>query len=164
MVAWIIAVLLINFGSDSRSKVCQEKRNTFLGQFSPYFFNSCDKTLTISQLPQQLHWCQFIIATSLFLDLKWQFSGGNPATPTSFSLFDSYDMKSLWFKFGHDIFAGCYFEASEDIITRFKSQALNIMKSKYWKVSGSGNPPSLPHSRPPENCLFRSKNRLVAII
>jgi hypothetical protein len=47
-------VLLINFGSDSRSKVCQEKRNTFLGQFSPYFFNSCDKTLTISQLPQQL--------------------------------------------------------------------------------------------------------------
>ena len=23
-----------------------------------------------------LHWCQFIIATSLFLDLKWQFSRG----------------------------------------------------------------------------------------
>ena len=23
-----------------------------------------------------IHWCQFIIPTSLFLDLKWQFSGG----------------------------------------------------------------------------------------
>ena len=29
---------------------------------------------------------------------------GRFATPTSFSMFDSYDMKSLWFKFGHDIF------------------------------------------------------------
>ena len=36
----------------------------------------------------------------------------------------------------------CYFEASEDIITKFKSQALNIIKIKYGKVSGSGNPPS----------------------
>ena len=37
----------------------------------------------------------------------------------------------------------CYFEASEDIITKFKSQAPNIMKIKYGKVSGSGNPPFL---------------------
>ena len=36
----------------------------------------------------------------------------------------------------------CYFEASEDIITKFKSQALYIIKIKYWKASGSGNPPS----------------------
>ena len=36
-----------------------------------------------------------------------------------------------------------YFEASEDIITKFKSQALHIKKIKYWKASGSGNPPSL---------------------
>ena len=40
------------------------------------------------------------IATGLFLDLKWQFSGGGieegrVPTPTSFSIFDSYDMKSL---------------------------------------------------------------------
>ena len=32
--------------------------------------------------------------------------GGRVATPTSFSIFDSYDMKSLGFKFGHDIFSG----------------------------------------------------------
>ena len=58
-----------------------------------------------------VHWCQYIIATSLFLDLKWQFSGGGNeggrvATPTSFSIFDFYDMESLWFKFGYDIFTG----------------------------------------------------------
>ena len=57
-----------------------------------------------------LHWCHYIIATSLFLDIKWQFSRGREwgrvATPTSFSIFDSHDMKSLWFKFGHDIFTG----------------------------------------------------------
>ena len=40
-----------------------------------------------------------------FLRLKRQFSR-RQATPTSFSIFDSYDMKSLWFKFGHDIFTG----------------------------------------------------------
>jgi hypothetical protein len=34
------------------------------------------------------------------------FEGGRVNTPTSFSIFDSYDMKSLGFKFGHDIFAG----------------------------------------------------------
>ena len=32
--------------------------------------------------------------------------GGRVATPTSISIFDSYDMKSLWIKFGHDIFTG----------------------------------------------------------
>ena len=37
----------------------------------------------------------------------------------------------------------CYFEASEDIITKFKSQALHIIIIKYWKASGIGNPPSL---------------------
>ena len=29
--------------------------------------------------------------------------GGMEATPTSISIFDSYDMKTLWFEFGHDI-------------------------------------------------------------
>ena len=37
--------------------------------------------------------------------------GGNEeervATPTSISIFDSYDMKTLWFEFGHYIFTGC---------------------------------------------------------
>ena len=32
--------------------------------------------------------------------------GGRVATPTTFPIFDIHDMKSLWFKFGHDIFAG----------------------------------------------------------
>ena len=36
-----------------------------------------------------------------------------------------------------------HFEASEDIMTKFKSQALHIIRIKYWKSSGSGNPPSL---------------------
>ena len=36
----------------------------------------------------------------------WLREGGKVATPTGFSIFDSCDMKSLWFKFGHDIFAG----------------------------------------------------------
>ena len=36
-----------------------------------------------------------------------------------------------------------YFEASEDIITKFKSQGLYTIKIKYWNASGSGFPPSL---------------------
>ena len=32
--------------------------------------------------------------------------GGRVATLNSFSIFDSYDMKSLWFEFGYDIFTG----------------------------------------------------------
>ena len=35
----------------------------------------------------------------------------------------------------------CYFEANEDIMTKFKSQALHIIRINYWKASG--NPPSL---------------------
>ena len=36
-----------------------------------------------------------------------------------------------------------HFEASEDIITKFNSQGLYIMKIKYWNSSGNGFPPSL---------------------
>jgi hypothetical protein len=43
----------------------------------------------------------------------------------------------------------CHFEASKDIMTKFKSQE-SILKS-YWKWQSS-----LPHSHPPENCHFRS--------
>ena len=32
--------------------------------------------------------------------------------------------------------------ASEDIITKFKSQGLYTIKIKYWNASGSGFPPS----------------------
>ena len=36
----------------------------------------------------------------------------------------------------------CHFEASEDIMTKFKSQAFHTTRIKYLKTSGSGNPPS----------------------
>ena len=36
-----------------------------------------------------------------------------------------------------------HFEASEDIITKFKSQGLYIIRIKYWNASGSGFPPFL---------------------
>ena len=45
----------------------------------------------------------------------------------------------------------CYFEAS---ITKFKSQALNVIKIKYLVAT---LPPSFP---PSENCHFRSKNEI----
>ena len=38
----------------------------------------------------------------------------------------------------------CHFETSEDIMTKFKSQALHITRIKYLKATiVSGNPPSL---------------------
>ena len=36
-----------------------------------------------------------------------------------------------------------HFEVSEDIITKFKSQGLYIIRIKYWNAGGFGNPPSL---------------------
>ena len=35
----------------------------------------------------------------------------------------------------------CHFEASEDIMTKFQSQALHITRLKYWNSVGSGNLP-----------------------
>ena len=35
-----------------------------------------------------------------------------------------------------------HFEASEDIMTKFKLQPLYIIRIKYWNAGGSGNPPS----------------------
>ena len=36
-----------------------------------------------------------------------------------------------------------HFEASEDIMMKFKSQALHIIIIKYCNAGGSGNPPSI---------------------
>ena len=36
-----------------------------------------------------------------------------------------------------------HFVATEDIMTKFKSQGLHIIRIKYWNASGSGSPPSL---------------------
>ena len=71
------------------------------------------------------------------LKLEWLF----------FSCFLRWNWRPLSLK-------SCHFEASRDIITKSKSQALHIIRIKYWKASGSGIPPSLSHTRPPENCLF----------
>ena len=53
-----------------------------------------------------------------------------------FICFMKWNWKPLSFK-------SCHFEASKDIMTKFKSQALHIRRNKYWNASGSGNPPSL---------------------
>ena len=53
---------------------------------------------------------------------------------TVFQLF--YEMKLTISKFK-------VFKANKDIMTKFKSQAVHIIKIIYWKASGSGNPPSL---------------------
>ena len=37
----------------------------------------------------------------------------------------------------------CHFEASENIVTKFKSQVLHVIRIKYENTGGSGNPPSL---------------------
>ena len=62
------------------------------------------------RLFQKVQLCAKVHKTS-FLDLNGNFledrnEGGRAATPTSFSIFYSYDTKSLRFEFGHDIFAG----------------------------------------------------------
>ena len=68
-----------------------------------------------------------------------------------YSIFGSYD------KFGYDIFAdfklrGLQFHFIKQLkndhsnfkaLTKFKSQALHIIRIKYWKARGSGNPPFL---------------------
>ena len=52
----------------------------------------------------------------------------------------------------------CHFEGSKDIMTKYKSQTLLIIRIKYWKGEWQS---SLPHSRPLENCHFRSKNEIL---
>ena len=49
----------------------------------------------------------------------------------------------LKWKTGIPTLRTCHFEASEDIMTEFKSQAFHTRRIKQLKVSGSGNPPSL---------------------
>ena len=44
---------------------------------------------------------------------------GRVATPTSFLIFDSYDMKSLWGKFGNDIFTGFKMASPQSWDARF---------------------------------------------
>ena len=53
-----------------------------------------------------------------------------------FSCFMKWNWRPLILKSWH-------FEAHEDIITKLKSQYLHVIRIKYWKAGGIGNPPSL---------------------
>ena len=76
----------------------------------------------ISIWPWYLQWLQ----NDKTLNLKCPF----------FNYFMQWNWRPLSLKCWH-------FVASEDIITKFKSQGLYIIKIKYWNASGSGFPPSL---------------------
>jgi hypothetical protein len=55
---------------------------------------------------------------------------GEPLPLSLFSIFDSYDLKTLSFEFGYDIFPGFKMPThSEDIMTKFKG--LHIIRIKY---------------------------------
>ena len=43
----------------------------------------------------------------------------------------------------HLISKSWHFPASEDIMTKFKSQGLHIIRIHFWNACGSGSPPSL---------------------
>ena len=53
-----------------------------------------------------------------------------------------------------------HFEASEHIMTKFKSQGLHIIRIKYWNASGSG---PLPHSRPLEHFINRPPRENISV-
>ena len=59
--------------------------------------------------------------------------GVRVATPTNFSIFDFYDMKSLWFKFGYDIFGGFKdFNKNFHYIKRLKNGHPNFKDLLFW--------------------------------
>ena len=53
-----------------------------------------------------------------------------------------------------------HFEASEDIITKFKWQGLYTIKIKYWNASGIGFPPSFIPAIPNIGILHHKKANL----
>ena len=67
-----------------------------------------------------------------------------------------------------------HFEASEDIITKFKSHALHVIKIKYWKAGVSSNPPSLIpslwnigillHKQAKRRTIMNTTGRFISII
>ena len=119
--------------------------------------------------------------------------GGRKVTPTSISIFDFYGIKTLWFEFGNDIFTGSkmptlsswrssislhkvaekkdistlkswHFEASENIITKFKLQGLYTINIKYWNANWSGFPPSLIHALQNIGILHHKKEKLLILL
>ena len=67
------------------------------------------------------------------------FSGLKITSPFLGCLFFNGFMKWNWRPLS---LKSCNFEGSKDIMTKFKSQALHIIKIKYWNAGRSGNPPS----------------------
>ena len=57
-----------------------------------------------------------------------------------------------------------HFEASENIITKFKSQGLYTMKIKYWNASGSGFPPFLIPALQNIGILLHKKEKLRILL
>ena len=58
-----------------------------------------------------------------------------------------------------------HFEESEDIMTKFKSQALHITRIINWKARGSGNPPFLiPALRKIAIYRLHAKNQILCTI
>ena len=123
-----------------------------------------------------IHSCSKCLPRMACLWIKMPMFGNEGArvtTPTSISMFDSNDMKSLWFKFSLDIFTGfkklkifnfISLTALKNERSNYKdlpfwnlwryhnqihsSQALHVI-IKYWKACGSGNPyPRTSEARP----------------
>ena len=57
-----------------------------------------------------------------------------------------------------------HFAASEDIITKFKSQGLYTIKIKYWNASGSGFPSSLIPALRNIGILHLKKEKLCILL
>ena len=68
-------------------------------------------------------WCGWPVCEVICLCSRGGSEGGRVATPTSFSIFDSYDMKTLRFRLGHENFT-CF--------QLFYEMKLKTSKLKSW--------------------------------
>ena len=84
-----------------------------------------------------IHWHEVLLIQIWSWYLHW-LQNGKLLTfwCTFFNCFMKWNWRPLSLKCWH-------FEASEDIMTKFKSQGLHIIRIKSWNDSGSGFPPSL---------------------
>ena len=90
--------------------------------------------------------------------------GGRVATPTSFSISDSFDMKILWFKFHCDIFTflkmprlwGLQFHLMKQLkkqaMTKYKLQALHVISIR--KMGNVNNHWNFPQRQFYPCCIF----------
>ena len=99
------------FYFQSNSLICfkKKKRNVYLSLLCSFI--NCWNCFTTNTLRTKMFGMG-----GLFYEVKCLCSRGcdwerEGATPASFSIFDSCDMKSVWFKFGYDIFT-CFKMAS----------------------------------------------------